>query len=329
LRASGHVHSACALGLWRPVIVVSHDLLETLDDEDLDQVVMHEHAHLARYDDWTRLAQAVIEALVGLHPAIALIGRHIDIEREAACDDRVIAETGAARRYAACLATVGAASLGRRVHDAPTLLPGMARSRGTLLQRVGRLLDPRRGHGVRSGPATGLVTAAALLLAITSSRRAGPMVEVIETVTVGAPASVAGPRPTLPAFAAGVPAVDVPGAALAERVASLRDGANDQTAAPLVASQSGLAAPSQQINTAPPAPPALETTGWHAAIGPTGPPSIAPTTPASVAARAGDDQAAWAALATAGGSIGTSSKKAGVAVAGFFSRAAKATASSF
>jgi hypothetical protein len=329
LRASRHVHSACALGLWRPVIVVSHDLLETLDDEDLDLVVMHEHAHLARYDDWTRLAQAVIEALVGLHPAIALIGRHIDIEREAACDDRVIAETGAARRYAACLATVGAASLGRRVHDGPTLLPGMARSRGTLLQRVGRLLDPRRGHGVRSGPATGLVTAAALLLAITSSRRAGPMVEVIEIGEVVAPASVAGPPPTLPGYAAGVPAVDAAAVALAERVPSRRDGASDQTAPPTVASQSGLAAPPQQTDSAPSAPVALETTGRHAVIGPAAPPSIAPTPPPSVAARAGDDQAAWAALTTAGGSIGTGSKKAGVAVAGFFSRAAKATASSF
>jgi beta-lactamase regulating signal transducer with metallopeptidase domain len=329
LRASAHVHGACALGLWRPVIVVSHDLLETLDDEDLDQVVMHEHAHLARYDDWTRLAQAIIEAVAGLHPAVAVIGRQIDIEREAACDDRVVAQTGQARRYAACLATVGTASLGQRVGSAATLLPGMARARGTLLQRVARLLDPRRGHSLRLDPTAAVVTVAALMLAVASSRHAGPMVETVETDEPIALASPAGPRPVLPAPPAGVPAVEAPASMPPARFPAEQGERPAPTAAARAVGQSSLAAPSPQAGTAAPEPAVIETRGLHAAVASTGPPSVAPVAPPSLTAREAGDGSPWAALVAPGTSVGTGGTKAGVAVARFFSRAAKAAASSF
>lgn len=328
LRASAHTDGACALGLWRPVIVVSHDLLETLNDEDLDQVVMHEHAHLARYDDWTRLAQAIIEAVVGLHPAVAVIGRQIDIEREAACDDRVVAQTGAARRYAACLATVGEASLGQRVGREAMLLPGLARSRGTLLQRVARLLDPRRGHSLKLDPTAAVVTVAALLLAVVSSRHAGPMVETVETDEPIVLALPAGPRPVLPPHPAGVLAVDVPASMPPARSPAVPGERPAPTAAARAVGHSGLAAPAPQAGATSRDGSVIETRDLHAAVEPTGSPSIAPVAPPSLAARASDDSP-WAALSATGTSVGAGSKKAGLAVAGFFSRAAKATASSF
>src|SRR5258708_30495663 len=49
-------------------------------------------SHLARYDDWLRMVQALVTALCGLHPAVHFIGARIDLEREAACDDRVRSE---------------------------------------------------------------------------------------------------------------------------------------------------------------------------------------------------------------------------------------------
>jgi beta-lactamase regulating signal transducer with metallopeptidase domain len=326
LRTSAYVHGACALGLWRPVVIVSRDLLEALDDEELDQVVLHEHAHLARYDDWTRLAQAIVEAVAGWHPAVALIGRQIDIEREAACDDRVVAQTGAARRYAACLATVGAASLGQGVSREPALLPGMARSGGTLLQRVARLLDPRRGHGLRLDPTTLVVTLAALALAVASSRHAGPMVEFVETSDVMALASPSGPDPVLPTHAGGVPAIAAPTSAPAVRRLARHDGPRAEAPAARRADQSGPAPPMQQLNASPP-PAALQAVAWPAALEPTGPPPVAATTRPSLTAGA-SDRSPWASLASAGGSIGTGGKKAGLASARFFTRAAKAAVSS-
>ena len=101
---------ACALGLGRPVILVSRAVAGALSDESLDEIVMHEQAHLDRYDDWSQLLLAVLSSLVGLHPAVRFLARRLDVDREAACDDRVVSCTGASRRYASALLAVAAAS---------------------------------------------------------------------------------------------------------------------------------------------------------------------------------------------------------------------------
>ena len=110
LRTSDCMTGACALGLGRPVILVSRSVADALSDESLDEIVMHEQAHLDRYDDWSQLLQAVVGSLAGLHPAVRFLARRLDVDREAACDDRVVSRTGATRRYASSLLAVAAAS---------------------------------------------------------------------------------------------------------------------------------------------------------------------------------------------------------------------------
>ena len=73
LRVSGEATTPCALGLGRPVILLPETLASTLPDRELDLIVMHEHAHLARYDDWLRVLQCALAAVVGVHPAVRLI----------------------------------------------------------------------------------------------------------------------------------------------------------------------------------------------------------------------------------------------------------------
>lgn len=80
LRVSAHLRGACAIGLGRPVIVVADTLIDELTDEELDQVVMHEHAHLMRFDDWSSLLQALIVSVAGLHPACT-VARKTDRSR--------------------------------------------------------------------------------------------------------------------------------------------------------------------------------------------------------------------------------------------------------
>jgi Zn-dependent protease with chaperone function len=145
LRSSGRPAGACALGFWRPMILLPECLIQSLSDDELDQVVMHEHAHLARYDDWSRLLQCLIEAFLGLHPALWFIGNRIDLERETACDDQVVALTRAPRTYAKCLAHVAGVLMARQ-EQTPSLVPAATRSAMMLQSRVNRLLDGRR-HG--------------------------------------------------------------------------------------------------------------------------------------------------------------------------------------
>jgi beta-lactamase regulating signal transducer with metallopeptidase domain len=148
LCVTGQLVGACALGFRRPIILVSRQLLETLDDEALDQVVMHEQAHLDRYDDWLRLLQSVVTAMAVIHPAVHIVGRRIDLEREAACDDRVVSATGAADRYAACLMAAAAVAASRVPATVPSVLGGRSSAR-SLRARIVRLLDPRPDHGRR------------------------------------------------------------------------------------------------------------------------------------------------------------------------------------
>jgi beta-lactamase regulating signal transducer with metallopeptidase domain len=138
---------ACALGFRRPAILVSRHLLDSLDEEALDLIVLHEQAHLDRYDDWLRVTQALVTALLAVHPAAHLIGRRLDLEREAACDDRVVSATGGAERYAACLTEAAAQIAGRLPIGVPTVAGTRRSSAGSLRARVVRLLDTEADRG--------------------------------------------------------------------------------------------------------------------------------------------------------------------------------------
>ncbi len=62
LGVSDRVRAAAVLGLTSPSIVVAPSALAALDDHELDQIVVHEWAHVQRRDDLARLVQRVIVA---------------------------------------------------------------------------------------------------------------------------------------------------------------------------------------------------------------------------------------------------------------------------
>ena len=47
----------------KPAIVIPLWVMRDLSAAELNQVVLHELAHLRRYDDWTNLAQQVVKAM--------------------------------------------------------------------------------------------------------------------------------------------------------------------------------------------------------------------------------------------------------------------------
>jgi beta-lactamase regulating signal transducer with metallopeptidase domain len=142
LRISDGTAGACVVGFVRPTILVGRRLASTLGNTALDQIVLHEQAHVVRRDDWLHLLQALVHAVTGLHPAVRWLLRRIDADREAACDDFVVARTGGAAAYASAL--VQAASAAGK--EGILLAPGAASGRSSLHARVVRLLDPRRSR---------------------------------------------------------------------------------------------------------------------------------------------------------------------------------------
>jgi beta-lactamase regulating signal transducer with metallopeptidase domain len=192
LRTSDRVTGACALGLGRPVVLVSRSVADAVNDASLDEIVMHEQAHLDRYDDWSQLLQAVVGSLAGLHPAVRFLTRRMDLDREVACDDRVVSRTGSTRRYASSLLAAAAASSPKAGGTTFVAgVPTVTTTASALRVRVGRLLDPRRDRSARLARATSLVSVTALALAVVVSTQLAPAVMFLAAVAVAPPAAAA------------------------------------------------------------------------------------------------------------------------------------------
>lgn len=148
LCTSDRVRVPAAIGLIHPVVVVPAWAIEELSGEELNQVLLHELAHLRRRDDWTNLLQQVVKAVFFFHPAVWWIERKISLEREMACDDAVLAETLKPRAYAECLAHIAEKSVVRR--SLALAQAALGRVRQTSL-RVAQILDANRPVGKRAG----------------------------------------------------------------------------------------------------------------------------------------------------------------------------------
>ena len=182
LLVSDEIPVPVAVGFLRPAVVLPETLLSELTPEELDHVLLHELAHLARRDDWTNLLTRIGWAIFALHPVAGFALRQIDREREHACDDWVVSATGAVRPYAASLARLFELCTSRR---RTLLASGIADGGSQLGNRIALLL--RRGREFTpqaSALRVSLCTAVLLIFVIAASR---------------APAWMAFAQPPLPA----------------------------------------------------------------------------------------------------------------------------------
>jgi beta-lactamase regulating signal transducer with metallopeptidase domain len=166
LCTSSAVSVPTALGITKPAVVLPVWLIGELSPPDLKQLVLHELAHLRRWDDWTNLAQQIMKALFFFHPAVWWIERRVSLEREMACDDAVLAETANPRAYAECLAHLAEKSAIRR--GLALAQAAIGRVRQTSL-RVARILQRSRPAGTRYSWATAatVVTGFAAIYGVT------------------------------------------------------------------------------------------------------------------------------------------------------------------
>ena len=103
LCTSTEIRVPAAVGFLRPAIILPERLIPELSKEELKIILLHEMAHLTRWDDWTNLAQKICKAVFFFHPAVWWIENRLTLEREMACDDQVLQLTANPRAYAASL----------------------------------------------------------------------------------------------------------------------------------------------------------------------------------------------------------------------------------
>jgi len=174
LCTSDRVHVPTAIGLIKPAVILPNWAMQELSSDELNQILLHELAHLRRYDDWTNLAQKLVKALFFFHPAVWWIEKQVSLEREMACDDAVLAETASPRAYAECLAHLAEKTLIQRSliqRSVGLAQAALGRVRQTSL-RVAQILDVNRPTSrARSWkPAVLLVAAFAIACVLCISR---------------------------------------------------------------------------------------------------------------------------------------------------------------
>jgi beta-lactamase regulating signal transducer with metallopeptidase domain len=137
----------CVVGWLRPIVLLPASALTGLSVSQLELILVHELAHIRRYDVLVNYIQTVVETLLFHNPAAWWISRQIRIEREHCCDDLATDICGNRLQYARALVTLEEL---RRVNPSFS----MAANGASIMNRIRRLT----GRPIkRSTPIIGLL----------------------------------------------------------------------------------------------------------------------------------------------------------------------------
>jgi Tol biopolymer transport system component/beta-lactamase regulating signal transducer with metallopeptidase domain len=174
LRQSEQVSLPVTWGFLRPVILIPADG-EQWSDGRCRAVLLHELAHVQRADCLTQMLAQIACVLYWFHPLVWLAARQLRIERERACDDRVLEGGTKASEYAQHLLEIARAAY-RANRDS---LAAVAMARPSQLEsRLLAVLDAKRRRRPVSRLATCIAVAvgAGLVLPL-AALEAAPVVE--------------------------------------------------------------------------------------------------------------------------------------------------------
>jgi hypothetical protein len=90
---SGLVRVPMVIGQLRPVIFIPLGLINHLPAGEMEAVLLHELAHIRRYDYVVNFLQQIAECLFFFNPGLLWISSLLREERENCCDDMAIART--------------------------------------------------------------------------------------------------------------------------------------------------------------------------------------------------------------------------------------------
>ncbi|MEP7346306.1 MAG: M56 family metallopeptidase [Gemmatimonadaceae bacterium] len=132
LLMSADVTAPITAGVWHPMIFLPPDAAGW-NDERLDIVLMHELAHIARYDYLAQVIASATCALFWFHPGVWLAARRLRAEGEQAADDRVLNAGAPSVTYATHLLEI--ARHGLAAHRSAAVTLGMVRGGASQFER--------------------------------------------------------------------------------------------------------------------------------------------------------------------------------------------------
>ena len=120
-------------GVLKPVILLPVSVVTGLTPKELEFVIIHELAHVKRWDYPVNLLQGVAETLLFYHPVVWWVNRVIRQEREHGCDDVAVRLCGDAAGYAKTLTRL------ETLRQTPHL--ALSSNGGSLMKRVQKILN--------------------------------------------------------------------------------------------------------------------------------------------------------------------------------------------
>ena len=165
------------VGIVRPMILLPPAALTGWSPDEIEMVLLHELAHVRRWDNLVNLVQRLVEALLFFHPAVWLVSSWVRREREACCDAVVVGRTNRPHAYAELLLNLAAhirepsepgrprprSNAFRRGRGRPGSLVSSAMAAGPLRGRIRRILQLEEDPMLISGKSLAVVMSGLLL----------------------------------------------------------------------------------------------------------------------------------------------------------------------
>ena len=146
------------IGFFKPMVLVPIGIVNTLSTKEVEAILAHELAHIARNDYLLNILQSVIEVIFYFNPAVWWISANIRVERENCCDDLAIQHCGNSLSYAKALVQIQ-----EMYHSRPSMAMSFAGNKNQLLNRIRRILNQPQN---RSNIMEKLIATSVLILAI-------------------------------------------------------------------------------------------------------------------------------------------------------------------
>ena len=160
LGITDRIVSPVVIGIFTPTILLPAAVLTGYTRAQIEMVLLHELAHIRRWDGLVNILQRLMEALFFFHPLVWLVSRWARFERELCCDAVVVQHTGNAAGYAETLALFASS------RAIPVLMPVLPIARHPVVHRIRRILQLQDHCAPMQGGIWTAVAGLALLLAL-------------------------------------------------------------------------------------------------------------------------------------------------------------------
>lgn len=134
LYLSETITTPLTIGFWKPIILVPLASINHLSTQQLEAVLLHELAHIKRYDYLVNIILSAVEIGLFFNPFTQMLSKQIHKERENSCDDWVLQFQYQASDYAEALLRIA------YLQSAPALAMAATGKKNDLLARVKRMI---------------------------------------------------------------------------------------------------------------------------------------------------------------------------------------------